>query len=159
MEADRAEALAARLAPQPIAAEDAPTRRPAALLARLAPAGHGPLVSAHGADLLLATAYGALGAFIGAGLWCVVATLAHALLGPLGLVMAFLTGKGTAMTATFRSSALVLVAVALTALSWDVCAALLTSQGAALSPLDAVFCLISLFVAAAPVDFLPRRPA
>ena len=108
-------------------------------------------------DFLVFLAYGALGAFIGGSLWCVVAVLLHTDVGILAILMGFFTGKGIAMAAPYRRATLTPVAMLLTAGMWDVCSALITSQGIPLTPLDAVFCIVSLVAAAIPIDFLPRN--
>lgn len=108
-------------------------------------------------DLALYLAYGALGAFIGGSLWCVIAVLWHSDVGALAILMGYFTGKGIAMAALYRRGTLTLIAMLVTAGMWDVCTALIISQGISLTPLDAAFYVVSLIAAAIPIDFLPRN--
>lgn len=111
------------------------------------------------ADVLLSAIHGALGAFIGAGLWCVIATIVHGLVGPMAIAVGFLVGMGTAMDGQRRGIPLTLIAILLTAATWEVCVALITSQGVTFGPLDIAFCAIGILASAFPTELLPRYSA
>ena len=110
-------------------------------------------------DTLVFLAHGALGAFIGGSLWYVVAVLLHSDVGALAILMGFFTGKGISLSTPYRRATLTPIAILVTAAMWDLCCALFTAQGISLSPLDAVFLIVSIVAAAAPIDFLPRNTA
>lgn len=89
-----------------------------AFTSRFGPGSEARVLPGQETDLLVSSAYGALGAFIGAGLWCAVATVIHGLVGRMAVAVGFVAGMGTAMGQRHRSVPLVIVAMLLTAVTW-----------------------------------------